>query len=100
MNRLGKTDIYALCDVVWADHAGRPPLPVDKEDVLNTLIGKCREDGIDEGIKPVVKGRHLLALGWTPGPHMGRALAQCHQAWLGGKFDSVQEGIKFAGSVK
>ena len=100
VHRLGKANVYQLCDVVYADHAGRPPLPVDREEVLNELIGRCREAGIDQGIKPVVTGKHLIALGWTPGPHMGRALTQCHQAWLGGKFDTVADGIKYAGKVK
>ena len=45
-------------------------------------------------------GRHLIALGWTPGKHMGDALRQCYQAWLNGKFDMAEEGVKYAGKVK
>jgi hypothetical protein len=31
---------------------------------------------------------------------MGKALQACHQAWLGGKFDTPEDGVKFAGKAK
>lgn len=99
-HRLYPATIRQLCDVVWADHAGRPPLPPDREDVLAELLKRAEADNCADDVPEVVKGRHLIAAGWTPGVHMGKALGQCYQAWLNGKFNTAEEGVRFAGKAK
>lgn len=99
-HRVYPATIRQLCDVVWADHAGRPPLPPDREEMLAKLLKRAEENGCADDVPEVVKGRHLLAAGWTPGVHMGKGLQACYNAWLNGKFDTAEEGVKFAGKAK
>ncbi|CAG0940116.1 partial Multifunctional CCA protein, partial [Anaerolineae bacterium] len=99
-HRLFPATIRQLTSVVWADHAGRPPLPVDKEDMLAELLQRAEADGCADDVPEVVKGRHLLAIGWTPGVHMGNGLQNCYNAWLNGRFDTAEDGVRFAGKVQ
>ena len=46
-------------------------------------------------IKPLIQGRHLIALGMTPGPHFGRILKQIFEAQLDDVFTTEEEGIQF-----
>lgn len=99
-HRLFPATIRQLTSVVWADHAGRPPLPVDKEDMLAELLQRAEADGCADDVPEVVKGRHLLAIGWTPGVHMGKGLQNCYNAWLNARFDTAEDGVRFAGKVQ
>jgi len=45
---------------------------------------------------PIVKGRHLLALGLKPGPRVGLVLRQIYEKQLDGSITSLDEGIAFA----
>ncbi len=47
----------------------------------------------DSAPKPLVLGRHLIALGMTPGPQFGPLLRQCYEAQLDGVIASEEEGI-------
>ncbi|MGH7164815.1 MAG: CCA tRNA nucleotidyltransferase, partial [Nitrospiraceae bacterium] len=46
--------------------------------------------------KPVVLGRHLLALGLTPGPKVGSILKACYDAQIDGAFSTLEDGIEYA----
>jgi tRNA nucleotidyltransferase (CCA-adding enzyme) len=46
--------------------------------------------------EPLVKGRHLLALGVEPGPRVGDILRQIYERQLDGTVASVDEGIALA----
>jgi tRNA nucleotidyltransferase (CCA-adding enzyme) len=52
---------------------------------------QCR----DSAPRPLVMGRHLLAVGWTPGPHVGEALRAAFDAQTDGEFDSVEAGVEW-----
>ena len=45
---------------------------------------------------PLVMGRHLIALGVTPGPRMGELLAEIYDAQLDGAIATLEEGIALA----
>lgn len=45
--------------------------------------------------KPIVMGRHLQALGLTPGPRFGKLLAACYEAQLDGNITTLEEGMAF-----
>lgn len=47
----------------------------------------------DSAPKPLVQGRHLIALGLTPGPQFGPLLRQCYEAQLDGSIASEEEGV-------
>jgi tRNA nucleotidyltransferase (CCA-adding enzyme) len=46
--------------------------------------------------EPLIKGRHLLALGLEPGPRVGEILRQIYDRQLDGTIASVDEGIALA----
>ena len=45
---------------------------------------------------PLVRGRHLLAAGFTPGPAFGRVLTALYERQLGGEFQSREEALRAA----
>jgi tRNA nucleotidyltransferase (CCA-adding enzyme) len=45
---------------------------------------------------PILLGRHLIALGVTPGPEMGRLLKRVYERQLDGAVTSVEEGVAVA----
>lgn len=47
----------------------------------------------NERPKPILLGRHLLELGWKPGPAMGQTLRLAFEAQLDGAFDSVETAL-------
>lgn len=44
---------------------------------------------------PIVLGRHLLPLGYRPGPELGRVLQSLHEAQLAGHFEDVEGGLRW-----
>lgn len=49
--------------------------------------------------KPIIQGRHLLELGYLPGPDMGRLLHAAYEAQLDGLFHTITEGIDHIRSI-
>ena len=49
--------------------------------------------------EPLVKGRHLLALGLTPGPRVGAVLKEIYERQLDGSIATVEEGIALAKEI-
>lgn len=49
--------------------------------------------------EPIVKGRHLLALGLTPGPRVGAVLRQIYEKQLDGSITSLEDGIALAREI-
>jgi tRNA nucleotidyltransferase (CCA-adding enzyme) len=41
-------------------------------------------------------GRHLLTMGISPGPEMGKHLDDCYEAQLDGLFTTLDEGLAYA----
>lgn len=88
--------IDRLVRVARADHAGRPPKPFDGFPAGKWLLDRAKRLEVDaQAPPPIVMGRHLLALGITPGPDMGRLLEACYEAQLDGKFSTLEEGLAY-----
>lgn len=49
--------------------------------------------------KPIVMGRHLLALGLVPGPRVGAVLRQIYERQLDGSITSLEDGIALAREI-
>jgi tRNA nucleotidyltransferase (CCA-adding enzyme) len=52
----------------------------------------------DEAPRPFLSGRHLLALGMSPGPEMGIILKQAFERQLNGDFQKEDDAISWAKS--
>ena len=58
------------------------------------MLDLAREIALADAIpKPLLLGRHLLALGLPPGPQIGRLLEAAFEAQLDGQFEDVPGGL-------
>jgi tRNA nucleotidyltransferase (CCA-adding enzyme) len=91
--RVGRLD--RLIRVATADRNGRPPAPVDVEfPAARWLLETAQSlDVLDGPPEPIVKGRHLIAAGYQPGPRFSPLLAAAYEAQLDGRIASVEEGL-------
>ncbi len=93
--RVGRID--RLVRVARADHAGRPPKPFDGFAAGVWLLERARAlEVADHKPTPIVMGRHLIALGQTPGRHFKDLLDACLEAQLDGEFTDLEGGIELA----
>lgn len=93
--QIGRID--RLVRVARFDQMGRPPRPFDGFPAGDWLLARARALEIERSApQPLVMGRHLLELGLSPGPRVGRVLAACYEAQLDGAFSTVEEGIEHA----
>jgi tRNA nucleotidyltransferase (CCA-adding enzyme) len=93
--RLSPSTIDDLALVMAADALGRPPLPAD--DIL-ALVGRLRARASALAVevsapRPLVLGRHLIALGRRPGPDFRPLLDSAFEAQLDGAFSDEAAGI-------
>lgn len=87
--------IDELIAVMQADHLGRPPL-VSAETVrrLDHLRAAAKRLALEHASpKPIVLGRHLIALGLTPGPRFRPALEAAFESQLDGAFTDEAGGL-------
>jgi tRNA nucleotidyltransferase (CCA-adding enzyme) len=64
---------------------------------MDWFLDRARALGVEhEPPKPLVLGRHLLALGMSPGPDVGAILKQIYERQLDGAITSTEEGIEVA----
>ena len=93
--RVGRID--RLIRVCRADHGGRPPLPFDGFPAGVWLAEQAAALKLEaEAPKPILQGRHLIALGRRPGPDFGSVLQACFEAQLDGEFEDVEGGLRMA----
>ncbi|HEX5065717.1 MAG TPA: HD domain-containing protein, partial [Myxococcota bacterium] len=91
--RVGRID--RLVRVAAADHGGRPPLDEPFE-AGAWLLARARAQGVVSAApRPLVMGRHLVALGRTPGPGFEPILRDCYEAQLAGTFTTEADGIAY-----
>jgi len=96
--RVGRID--RLVRVSCADLRGRPPLVVDSFEAGDWLLERARELSVDaQPPKPLLMGRHLIELGFEPGPHFGRVLEECFARQIEGEFDTLEAGLECARTV-
>jgi tRNA nucleotidyltransferase (CCA-adding enzyme) len=86
-----------LLQVFAADSAGRPPLPANSQPASDWLAAMANSAMLlAERPRPILLGRHLLAAGWQPGPHLGPLLRAAFQAQLDGAFATADDGVAWA----
>jgi tRNA nucleotidyltransferase (CCA-adding enzyme) len=93
--KLAPATIDDLALVMTADALGRPPLRTPETHALIAqLRAKSRELALaDTAPKPIVLGRHLIALGLKPGPDFKPALDAAFEAQLDGAFGDEAGGV-------
>lgn len=92
--RLAPATIPELCLIITADHQGRPPKPSEVPKVVGQLEAMAQQLAVTRGPpERILKGRHLLELGWKPGPEMGRILEEVYEAQLSGAFAELEGAL-------
>ncbi len=90
-----KVDLELLAVVARSDCEGRGG-GFDCS-AMDWFLERVRELGVQHAPPPpLVKGRHLLALGVAPGPRVGVILRQIYERQLDGSIQNVDEGIALA----
>jgi tRNA nucleotidyltransferase (CCA-adding enzyme) len=86
--KLAPATIDDLALVMRADTRGRPPLSPEESLVLiDRLVARAKELELqDAAPKPILLGRHLMSLGWAPGPKFKPVLETAFEAQLDGAF--------------
>jgi tRNA nucleotidyltransferase (CCA-adding enzyme) len=87
-----KVDMELLARLARADCLGRTG-EFDCS-AMDWFIERARSLGVEhQPPKPLVLGRHLLALGVAPGPTMGEILRKLYEKQLDGEVTTIEEGI-------
>jgi tRNA nucleotidyltransferase (CCA-adding enzyme) len=64
---------------------------------MDWFLERARELGVEHlPPAPLLMGRHLLALGVSPGPRVGELLKQIYEKQLDGEITSVEAAIAAA----
>jgi len=88
-----KVDLELLARVAKSDCLGRVPGDFDCT-AMDWFLERARALGVEHGApKPFVLGRHVLAHGVTPGPHVGIVLKQIYEMQLDGRITNLEEGL-------
>ena len=67
---------------------------------MDWFLERARALGVEHAPPdPLVKGRHLLALGLTPGPRVGAVLRQIYEQQLDGSIATIEDGIALAREI-
>ncbi|MEW6456232.1 MAG: HD domain-containing protein [Acidobacteriota bacterium] len=96
-----KGDLSLLIYLDLADRKGRENKLLRGLDKQAKWLFKKLEDFnvTKESIKPLVRGRDLLNLGFSPGPNLGKILKELWEMQLDGAFFTKDEGIEKAPEV-
>jgi tRNA nucleotidyltransferase (CCA-adding enzyme) len=91
--RLHPETVEHLCVVMTSDAMGRPPRPAAVPASVLALRDMAEALRLaDAAPKPILLGRHLIALGLSPGPDIGRWTDAAMEAQLDGRFTDVAGG--------
>lgn len=95
--KIAPATLDELIAVMMADHLGRPPLvPLDTVRRLDQMRAMARDLALEHAApKPIVLGRHLIALGIAPGPNFGPALEAAFESQLDGAFADEAGGLEW-----
>jgi len=93
--RIQPATINELSMVVEADMGGRPPLPRENNSLMLAIVEVAEELAIESDVpKPIVTGKHLLALGYEQGSDLGAMLHFLFDMQLEGEFSSAEEAVE------
>jgi len=92
--RVGRID--RVVRVARADRAGRPPLEIERFEAGDWLLERARALDVEAAApERIVKGRHLIQLGLSPGPELGSMLEILYAAQLEGEFSTLEGGLEY-----
>ena len=92
--RVQPSTMLQLCRLMEADHSGRPPLPAGRPENVAKILVICGKLNVASSKpEPLVKGRHLVAEGLSPGPQFSVILDRCYQAQLDGEIETLEQGL-------
>ena len=93
-----KVDLELLARVAKSDCLGRTG-GFDCS-AMDWFLARARDLGVQHAPpEPLVKGRHLLALGLSPGPRVGAILKQVYERQLDGSIATVEDGVALAREI-
>jgi tRNA nucleotidyltransferase (CCA-adding enzyme) len=93
-----KVDLELLARVAKSDCLGRTG-GFDCS-AMDWFLTRAQELGVQHAPPaPLVKGRHLLALGLSPGPRVGEVLREIYERQLDGSLATVEDGIALAKAI-
>jgi tRNA nucleotidyltransferase (CCA-adding enzyme) len=93
-----KVDLEMLARVAKSDCLGRTGY-FDCS-AMDWFLERAKLLGVEHAPPaPIVKGRHLLALGLTPGPRVGAVLRQIYERQLDGSITNLEDGIALAREI-
>jgi len=84
-------DIEDLMVVHRADKMGRKI--INDLTYIDEILLKAKE--VEDEIKPIVLGRHLIDLGMSPSTEFGKILKVLFEAQLEGLFSTLEEGLQY-----
>jgi tRNA nucleotidyltransferase (CCA-adding enzyme) len=88
-----KVDLELLARLAKADCLGRSPGQFDCT-AMDWFLERARALGVEHRPPgPILLGRHLLALGLTPGPRVGEILKAVYEQQLDGAIKNLEEAI-------
>ncbi len=95
--KIAPATLDELMAVMRADHLGRPPLvSAETEKRLGHLRLAAQRLALEHAApKPLIQGRHLIALGRTPGPQFKPALDAAFESQLDGAFSDEAGGLEW-----
>ncbi|RMD67567.1 HD domain-containing protein [Candidatus Parcubacteria bacterium] len=92
--RLKPATIREWAMVVEADHSGRPPLPGGVPAAARDVLQAAERENLSSAQPvPILRGKHLIGLGFQPGPEMGRLLRRAFQAQIEGEFNDLSGAL-------
>jgi tRNA nucleotidyltransferase (CCA-adding enzyme) len=93
-----KVDLELLARVAKSDCLGRTG---DFDcSAMDWFLERAKLLGVEHAPpKPIVLGRHLLALGLAPGPRVGAVLRQIYEKQLDGSITNLEDGIALAREI-
>jgi tRNA nucleotidyltransferase (CCA-adding enzyme) len=96
--RLAPATVDELALVMRADAEGRPPLSAAEGHArIDALVAKARALALEQlAPRPILLGRHLIALGLAPGPRFRGLLDQAFEAQLDGAFADDSGAVAWA----
>ena len=94
----GAEDLELLARLAKADCLGRTG---DFDcSAMNWFLERARALGVEhEPPRPFLLGRHLLQMGLTPGPRIGKILGEVYERQLDGAVNSLDDAIEDAKEI-
>jgi tRNA nucleotidyltransferase (CCA-adding enzyme) len=91
-----KVDLQLLARVAKSDCEGRSPGRFDCS-AMDWFLDRARALGVEHRPPaPILLGRHLLALGLTPGPRVGQILKAVYEQQMDGTVTSLEDALAAA----